>query len=125
MHRIVTVALALAVSTLSTRCASAEGSLREQLEGIFDQTLNIKLAGPTGTQHGNHFKADSVVASGQIIRTLSNFISATRQVSLSGVLPPPRYSSSFSPESYIPLPGAARKRSARSPRRPKALAAVF
>ncbi|MBI3872995.1 MAG: hypothetical protein HY304_07985 [candidate division Zixibacteria bacterium] len=55
--------------------ATAQGqSLRRQLEGVFNDPLAIELAGPPGTQHGDHFKPENVKTSGRIISTISDFV---------------------------------------------------
>lgn len=48
-------------------------TLQEQLSNIFNDVLEIQLAGSPG-KHGQHFKPANVAASATIINTLNNFI---------------------------------------------------
>ena len=68
-------AAVIAATGLSTTAAHAQ-TLRESLEGVFNNVLDLQLGGPPGTEHGDHFKPDNVSTSAQVIDALSSFISA-------------------------------------------------
>lgn len=65
---------ALTVGLAHTAPALAD-DLRTDLEGIFNDVLDISLGSSPGA-HGNHFRPDNVATSGRIISALTSFVGA-------------------------------------------------
>jgi hypothetical protein len=70
------MAMAILVSTGFGATVGHAQTLRESLEGVFTDVLDLQLGGPPGTQHGDHFKPGNVSTSARVIGALSSFISA-------------------------------------------------
>lgn len=69
--------LALLSALTPTCLAQTHDDLRSSLEGVFSEVLDLELAGPQGTEHGEHFRPANVGASARIIEGLGNFISTS------------------------------------------------
>ncbi|RMI13766.1 MAG: hypothetical protein D6681_05650 [Calditrichaeota bacterium] len=50
--------------------------MQDEIRSIFGSVLELELAGPIDTQHGDHFRPDSVSFSNRSINAFSNFITA-------------------------------------------------
>ena len=76
MRLIGVLAFAFLVSIPASGRAQSDG-LRGSLEQVFGDVLDLELAGPQDTEHGDHFRPANVGASARIIDALGNFISAS------------------------------------------------
>lgn len=69
------VALAILMTVCLAAPTSSAQSLKESVEGIFAEVLDVNLAGPGA--HGNHFLPSNVSTSQAVISSLGNLISTS------------------------------------------------